>query len=246
MRQPGEVHPEKGRDRSMLFAACLQQIVPGFRAQFYSNTHPDKMKIDVTRGRSFSFDIVGRLSHIGADCEVWIEAKGYDTSTKLLGHYREFVVNVALARLYHARVQADLFWFVASTPFACDLGAQVSTPQWVQECLTLRASANDGVIQQDELPLVAERGFEDLANHIRVLLLTPQLMKTTGLRQYVRPNENLWTLTEKLYGGLPSMVYFQTYAQQVAARNNLLNPDLLQIGQALELPYLGPSDDSEL
>lgn len=246
MRPPGEVHPEKGRDRSMLFAACLQQIVPGFRAEFFSNTHPEKMKVDNVNERSFSFDIVGRLSHIGADCEVWIEAKGYDSATNLLSHYRTFVTNVALAWLYHARMQKDFFWFVASTPFACDLGAQVNSTQWLRNCLRKSAEADDGIIQQDEFPLIEERGLEDLSGRIRVLLLTPQLMKTTGLKQYVRQHENLWTLTEKLYGGsLPPMTSYVPYAQHVAARNNVPNVDILQIGQALDLPYLGPLNDQD-
>lgn len=245
MRPPGEVHPEKGRDRSKLFAACLQQIVKGFRAEFFSNTHPEKLKVELPFERSFSFDILGRLAYVGSDCEVWIEAKGYDTPKNLLSHYRTFVTNVALAKLYHHRMQSDLFWFVASTPFACDLGAKVSKPQWLRECLSSRAEAQDGVIRPDEVPLVDEAGFDVLAKHIRVLLLTPQLMTTTGLREYPQPGENIWSLTEKLYGGIPPLPYFEPYAQEVARMNNLANPNLLQLGQSLQLPYLESRIETE-
>ena len=104
MRPPGEVHHDKGRDRSALFAACLQQVVKGFRAEFFANSNPEKLKIEVPMDRNFSFDILGRLSHHDTNCEVWIEAKGYDTSSKLLGHYRSFISNVALTKLYHQKI----------------------------------------------------------------------------------------------------------------------------------------------
>lgn len=241
-RGPGEPHHEKGRDRSMLFAACLQQIVNGFRAEFYVNTSPEKLSVGLRDDRDFSFDILGRLNYGGLNCEVWIEAKGYDTSNSLISHYRNFVANVALSRLYHARMQRDLFWFVASAPFGCDLGSEIHTGSWVGKTIREISSSVSGRIHPSELAYIEERGFNDLASHLRILLLTPELMKTTGIKQYPRAGENLWSLTEKLYGEVPLTLY-QPYMTDVAARNNLSDPNLLQIGQPLDLPFLGMPKD---
>lgn len=243
MRPPGEVHPEKGRDRSELFAACLQKIVDGFRAEFFSNLHPTKLKVAIPNNRSFSFDIQGRLNKVGVNCEVWIEAKGYDTSSGLLKQYRTFVANVALARQYHARIENDLFWFVASVPFGCDLGADLSTPKWLKETILANAASPAGLISQEEFPLLEERGFETLAKHIGILILTPELMKTVGLKQYPRPGDNIWSLTQKLYGGVVPVPYFAPYIQTVATMNNLADVNMLQIGQELDLPFLGWPDE---
>lgn len=241
LKPPGEVHHEKGRDRSKLFGACLQQIVRGFRAEFYSTNgaHAARLNVEIPMERKFSFDILGRLHNAHNDCLVWIEAKGYDGSGKLLQQYRNFVSNVALARIYHSRFDGDLFWFVSSAPFACDLGAKIATSQWIQNTILNSANSQDGIVYPDEVTLIEERGFDDLSRYIRALILTPELMKTTGLKHFAEAGDDLWRITENLYGGVVPLPYYQPYANSVAKLNKIPSPDDIQIGQELELPFLG-------
>ena len=248
MRPPGEIHHEKGRDRSTLFGACLQQIVKGFRAEFYSNNeaHASKLNVDLPLDRKFSFDILGRLNYAEMDCFVWIESKGYDTPTRLLEHYRSFVANVALAQIHHSRFIGDLFWFVCSAPFGCSLGAKISTAQWIQATLTENANSEDGIVSRDELSSIEKLGFENVAQHVRALILTPELMKTTGLKHFVQPGDNLWAITAKLYGGfVPTAPFFQPYENLFAQINRLPDPNHIEIGQEVEIPFLASPMDEE-
>lgn len=239
--QPGEVQHEKGRDRARLFAGCLQQIVDGFRAEFFVSTTPEKLEVSFSN-RKFSFDILGRLNNGVSDCEVWIEAKGYDKASDLLEHYRSFVRRVALARLHHDRMKNDVFWFVSSSPFACSDGSDISTSKWMRS--TIRESVDQKAVSIDpgEIDEIENLGFEALARSIRVLFLTAELMKTTGLKQRALQGENLWTMTQQLYGGVVPVLEYRSYADSVASTNNIPDPNLIYSGQNIWLPFLGWPD----
>ena len=73
-------------------------------------------------------------------------------------------------------MKSDLFWFVASTPFACDLGAKLSHPDFIKETLRSSAASPDGIVRNDEMSPLEQISAQYISDHIRVLLLTPQLM----------------------------------------------------------------------
>lgn len=247
---PGEVAPEKGRKRAKLFAACLQQIVVGFRAEFYVNSDPHKLRFELASDddRAFTFDVQGRLEHRGSsNSEVWIEAKGYDKDSGLLGHYREFLKDVALARMYIPRFETDQFWFVSSAPFGCRDGAHLSSPQWIREALLESTEETNPTFRRDEFDaLERDTEFVSLADSIRVLYVTEQLVRTTGLKLFVSKNDSIWELARELYYGELSEAELAIYSGQVAALNNLPDPNRIYPGQELDFNFRGwpPEEDS--
>ncbi|WP_134796994.1 hypothetical protein [Mycobacterium avium] len=238
--QPGEVQPEKARIMNRCFAACLQQIIRGFRAQFFVEKSPEKLTLDLPGDRGFSFDIVGRLRSNDFDGEVWIEGKAYTAASDLLQHYRQFVRRVALARLYQKRVKNDRFWFISSAPFGCAEGSEVGTQSWMRKTIRNPKSATsfgEVVISPEEVESIEQSGYEDLARSAHALILTPELMRTTKLRQFPEDGDSIWSLTKYLYNGrVPEE--FGRYSQSVSAVNQLSSPDFIKVGEPLELPFL--------
>lgn len=238
MKQPGEVQPEKARMMNRCFAACLQQIIRGFRTQFFVEKNPEKLTLPLPDDRGFSFDIVGRLRSNDFDGEVWIEGKAYTAASDLLQHYRRFVRRVALARLHQDRVKNDRFWFISSAPFGCTEGSEIGTHAWMRNAIRVpTGSVKEVVISADELEAIDQTGYEDLARSTHALILTPELMRTTKLRQFPEDGDSIWSLTQHLYHGrVPEE--FGRYSQSVSAVNQLSSPDLIKVGEALELPFL--------
>lgn len=240
-KQPGEVQPEKARIMNRCFAACLQQIIKGFRAQFFVEKNPEKLTLNLPDNRGFSFDIVGRLRSNDFDSEVWIEGKAYTTASDLLQHYRQFVRRVALARLHEDRVKNDRFWFISSAPFGCTEGSEINSHAWMRKAIrespTSAGSFKGVAISTGELDTIEEIGYEGLARSTHALILTPELMRTTKLRQFPEDGDSIWSLTKHLYHGrVPEE--FGRYSQSVSAVNQLSGPDLIKVGEPLELPFL--------
>ncbi|MCV7015102.1 hypothetical protein [Mycolicibacterium madagascariense] len=246
--KPGEVNPEKGRKRAKLFAACLQKIIAGFTAEYFVEKHPEKLRFDIASDdeRALTFDIQGRLVQPGYDGDIWIESKGYDKSLDLLEHYREFLKTVALARLRVDRISKDQFWFVSSAPFACNVGSQLTSAQWIRESLLKSSQEEKTNFFPGEFDaLEKQTGFVGMANSIKVMFLTAPLMRATGLAYFVKQNDNLWDLTVDLYGGEFLLPDYAPYVQRVAAENRLSDPDFLQVNQMLNLPFVDWPDQDE-
>ncbi|CAN5864654.1 hypothetical protein BH09ACT7_BH09ACT7_22610 [soil metagenome] len=236
--QPGEVHHEKARAMNKVFAACLQQIVKGFRTEFHVNKNPEKLIIEIPSHRDFSFDMVARLRSIDFDGEVWIEGKAYESASDLLQHYRLFVRRVALARIHSKRVKNDKFWFVSSAPFACGEGSEIGKISWLRSTIldTESKPSKQVVISAEEINIIETLGYESLARSISALILTTTLMQTTKLKHFPEDGDNLWSLTEDLYGGrVPEN--WSSYTSLIAELNGLRDPNHILPGQDLELPF---------
>lgn len=218
-----------------VFAACLQQIVQGFHAQYFVHKHPQKLIVNDIPERRFSFDIVATQNAAHFEGEIWIEGKAYARSSDLMKHYRSFIRNVALTRIYSERRRDDQFWFVSSAPFACDKGVAINSLEEVRRIIREPNEGEKVSINDGELERIEERGYEGLCRSVKTLFLTTQLMQATNLRHYAKPNESIWTITEDLYGSVPSN--WDQYQAQVGRINRLASPDLIQIGQDLELPF---------
>lgn len=247
--KPGEVHPAKGQRRSKLFGACLQKIVDGFTAQYYVAAHPNRLRFDIPTpaDRAVTFDIQGYLSRKDNQCNVWIESKGYDKDNHLLRQYREFVVDVALAKIHLAQMADDQFWFVSSAPFATRVGAELTSAPWVRNVLYERAKSDCETFHISEYDkLEKEVGFDAIANSIKILFLTKDLMATTGLKIIPQQGDNLWDMTLDLYPGCQFSGY-DVYAQRVKIVNDLASADLIHVREQLSVPLLiwPPGDDDE-
>ncbi len=81
-----------------------------------------------------------------------------------------------------------------------------------------------------------------LANRLMAIILTDAFVKSIGLVYFVEADDSLWTITDQFYGGYwPEELVdsYVPYAKRVANLNNLDDPDRIDPGMALRIPWYG-------
>ena len=237
MYLPGEVSQEVGRAYLNALTGCLEHTVSGFTRQFTVLSHPEKMTFRSPSGSSFSFDALASLKQPPLDCEILIESKGYENGSSLLSQYKDFLCKAYITTSLEYRHQRDLFWFVTNVPFGSRTGRRLTSPAWIFESLTeKRSSSSDNLLAT---AAIDRDQAHDLAKRTAVCILTDSFIKATGVRYTVQPGDNLWNIMELLHGGKVPVDPYQPFANAIAARNGLGDPDVIRAGETLTLPWHG-------
>ena len=230
----GEVTQEIGRAYATILLCCLEACVPKFRPQFEVSKAPEKMSFRLPSGTEISFDATATCRVGPVNRGVLLEFKGYSSGDALLGLYRNFVVQSFVVSAKFSQHQNDLFMFVTNAPFGGTVGRDLTDVEWVLDVLRANAESAEIVAHPNAVLIVKE-----FCERLTVAIFTDSFIKRTGVRYTVESGESLWAITDRIHGGTIPYDMYEPYAASVGQANGIDDPNVLQPGQVINLPWQG-------
>jgi hypothetical protein len=234
--EPGEVPQAIGRAYVLALVGSLEQSVAGFRRLFDVETNAAKLSFRLPSGAFSSFDVSGVLERRGwPPREVLIECKGHRDGNRVFDGYRTFLGNAFFVSTTIERHADDWFWFATNVPFGSSVGRRLTDYDFVRGILEKHTEASP-LLKSVEDPVALIHGF---LPKVAVCIFPDSFMRLTGVRYWVKQDDNIWSILQKLHGGEVPFDDFQSVAASVARANQLANPDVIVPETPLQLPWNG-------